>query len=106
MYTVGMIGYGMAKAAVHQLVHSLSQHGSGLPKDTTVVGILPITLDTPANRAAMAGADFSQWTPLDFVARWVYVYLFKQCSHPRGREVFNKGKLKDPVTEGFFFCGW
>ena len=76
--TPGMIGYGMAKAAVHQLVHSLSQHGSGLPKDTTVVGILPITLDTPANRAAMAGADFSQWTPLDFVARLIMDWAEKK----------------------------
>jgi dihydropteridine reductase len=37
----GMIGYGMAKAAVHQLVSSLSQQNSGLPADTTVLGILP-----------------------------------------------------------------
>ena len=38
---LGMIGYGMAKAAVHQLVSSLSQQNSGLPQDTTVLGILP-----------------------------------------------------------------
>lgn len=36
-----MIGYGLAKAAVHQLVSSLSQQNSGLPADTTVLGILP-----------------------------------------------------------------
>ena len=39
--SAGMIGYGMAKAAVHQLVSSLSQHNSGLPANTTVLGILP-----------------------------------------------------------------
>ena len=37
----GMIGYGMAKAAVHQLISSLAQPNSGLPKDSAVVGILP-----------------------------------------------------------------
>ena len=37
----GMIGYGMAKAAVHQLTHSLGQPGSGLPAGTTAVAILP-----------------------------------------------------------------
>ena len=36
--------------AVHHLVGSLSQ--GGLPGKASVVGILPITIDTPANRAA------------------------------------------------------
>ncbi len=36
-----MIGYGMAKAAVHQLVHSMSQPSSGLPDNASVVAILP-----------------------------------------------------------------
>lgn len=36
-----MIGYGIAKAAVHQLVKSLSQPNSGLPEGSTTVAILP-----------------------------------------------------------------
>lgn len=48
--TPGMIGYGMAKAAVHQLTKSLAASGSGLPENSLVVSILPITLDTPMNR--------------------------------------------------------
>lgn len=40
--TIGMIGYGMAKAAVHQLVQSLSQQpSSGLPDGSSVLAILP-----------------------------------------------------------------
>ena len=38
---VGMLGYGMAKAAVHQLVQSLRSCDGGLPADCTVLGILP-----------------------------------------------------------------
>lgn len=38
---VGMIGYGMAKAAVHQLVQSLKGSSGGLPPDAGVIGILP-----------------------------------------------------------------
>lgn len=38
---IGMIGYGMAKAAVHQLVQSLNSTSSGLPVDAGVIGILP-----------------------------------------------------------------
>lgn len=55
--TPGMIGYGMAKAAVHHLVSSLSCPDSGLPKDSSVVAILPVTLDTPMNRKWMPNAD-------------------------------------------------
>ena len=38
---VGMIGYGMAKAAIHQLTYSLANDKSGLPASSTVATILP-----------------------------------------------------------------
>jgi len=66
--TPGMIGYGMAKAAVHQLTKSLAAPKSGLPDDALVVSILPVTLDTPMNRKWMPDADHSKWTPLEFIA--------------------------------------
>ena len=37
----GMIGYGLAKAAVHQLTQSLAQPSSGLPEGAVTVAILP-----------------------------------------------------------------
>lgn len=64
----GMIGYGLAKAAVHHLTKSLAGKDSGLPEDSLVVAILPVTLDTPMNRKWMAKADFTTWTPLEFIA--------------------------------------
>lgn len=64
--TPGMIGYGMAKAATHQLVASLA--AGGLPS-ATVVGILPLTIDTPGNRAGMPGADTSTWTSPTDIAK-------------------------------------
>lgn len=66
--TPGMMGYGMAKAAVHQLTKSLAGKDSGLPDDSLVVALLPITLDTPMNRKWMPNGDFSSWTPLEFIA--------------------------------------
>lgn len=66
--TPGMIGYGMAKAAIHQLTKSLAANDSGLPKNSLVVSILPVTLDTPMNRKWMPDADYSTWTPLTFIA--------------------------------------
>lgn len=66
--TPGMMGYGLAKAAVHQLTKSLAGKDSGLPENSLVVAILPITLDTPMNRKWMPNGDFSSWTPLEFIA--------------------------------------
>ncbi|KAL7754243.1 hypothetical protein RI367_000224 [Sorochytrium milnesiophthora] len=70
--TPGMIGYGIAKAAVHQLVKSLAAEGSGMPSGARTAAILPVTLDTPANRAGMPGADTSSWTPMDAIAKKVF----------------------------------
>jgi dihydropteridine reductase len=66
--TPTMAGYGMAKAAVHQLVFSMGEEKTGLHKDSLSVAILPNTLDTPMNRKWMPKADTSTWTPLEFVA--------------------------------------
>lgn len=66
--STGMIGYGMAKAAIHQLTQSLAAPNSGLPANSFVASILPITLDTPMNRKWMADADTSTWTPLEYIA--------------------------------------
>lgn len=69
--TPGMIGYGMAKAAVHQLTKSLGSKDSGLPKGSVALALLPITLDTPMNRKWMPNADTSQWTSLEFISEYV-----------------------------------
>uniref|UniRef100_A0A8D3CH77 Dihydropteridine reductase n=1 Tax=Scophthalmus maximus TaxID=52904 RepID=A0A8D3CH77_SCOMX len=66
--TGGMVGYGMAKAAVHQLCQSLAAENSGMPSGAAAVAILPVTLDTPMNRKFMPDADFGSWTPLEFIA--------------------------------------
>jgi dihydropteridine reductase len=80
--TPGMIGYGMAKAAVHQLTKSLAASGSGLPDNSLVVSILPITLDTPMNRKWMPKADFSTWTPLEFVAELFHKWIQNPSDRP------------------------
>jgi len=66
--TPSMIAYGITKAATHHLIASLVPAGSGLPKDASVLGILPICLDTPTNRQAMPTANFDDWTPLPVVS--------------------------------------
>lgn len=63
--TPKMIGYGMAKSAVHHLAISLAGKDSGMPENSACVAILPMSLDTPMNRKMMPNADFSSWTVLD-----------------------------------------
>jgi dihydropteridine reductase len=56
-----MLGYGLSKAATHYLVKSLAVDPA-LQSTVTSLAILPVTIDTPANRAAMPKADFTAWT--------------------------------------------
>ncbi|KAM6952215.1 quinoid dihydropteridine reductase a [Lycodopsis pacificus] len=70
--TGGMVGYGMAKAAVHQLCQSLAAKNSGMPAGAAAVAILPVTLDTPMNRKFMPDADFGSWTPLEYIAEMFF----------------------------------
>ncbi|KAF8987658.1 hypothetical protein CPC16_000285 [Podila verticillata] len=87
-----MIGYGMAKAAVHQLVASLAGEDSGLPATAKVNAILPVTLDTPMNRSGMPNADFSSWTPCEEVAETIHGWATKAIP-------FTSGKLIEVVTK-------
>jgi len=82
--TPTMAGYGMAKAAVHQLVWSLSGDRSGIPKDCVCLAILPNTLDTPMNRKWMPKADTSTWTPLDLVAELMVKWTRNEDRPPSG----------------------
>jgi len=74
--TPGMIGYGVAKAAVHQLTKSAAATKGGLPEGARSLAILPVTLDTPMNRKFMT--PDGTWTPLEEVAR----LLFEWTSTP------------------------
>ncbi|XP_054855869.1 dihydropteridine reductase [Eublepharis macularius] len=91
--TPGMIGYGMAKGAVHQLCQSLAGANSGLPPGSAAVAILPVTLDTPMNRKSMPDADFSSWTPLDFIAETFHDWV-------TGKNRPGSGSLIQVVTTG------
>jgi 3-oxoacyl-[acyl-carrier protein] reductase len=75
----GLSAYAASKAAELSLVQSLAAElrGSGV----TVNAVLPATMDTPDNRAAMPNADVNQWVSLDAVAT-VIGYLSSRESSP------------------------
>src|SRR6266851_1799506 len=54
----GMGAYAASKSGVHRLTEALAAEWKG---KITVNAVLPSVIDTPANRASMAKADFSKW---------------------------------------------
>lgn len=91
-------GYGLAKAAVHQLTKSLASNGSGLPDNSFVASILPITLDTPMNRKWMPNADTTTWTPLEFVADLFHKWITTPTDRPTNGSLLQL-VTKDSKTE-------
>jgi NAD(P)-dependent dehydrogenase (short-subunit alcohol dehydrogenase family) len=68
-HAAGASAYAASKAASLALIDSLAADllGSGI----RVNSILPSIIDTPANRSAMPGADFSRWPKPEDIARVV-----------------------------------
>lgn len=62
----GFIAYTVAKAGVIAFTQALSQEVRD--QGITVNAVLPSTMDTPANRAAMPGSDRKGWVPVEAVA--------------------------------------
>lgn len=65
----GAAGYITAKAAVLALVDAMA--AEYLRDDVRVNAVLPSVIDTPANRAAQPGADFSTWVQPADIAKVV-----------------------------------
>jgi NAD(P)-dependent dehydrogenase (short-subunit alcohol dehydrogenase family) len=61
----GLGAYVASKAAVVAFTRSLARE---TPPGIRVNAVLPTTIDTPANRAAMPDADFSRWTRPESIA--------------------------------------
>lgn len=69
----GMAAYAISKSAVLQLSEILADEVKDF--DLHVHSVLPGTMDTPANRAAMPKADFSKWVKTEDVARVIHTLL-------------------------------
>lgn len=60
------ISYNASKAALHSIVQSAAQELKGT--GATVNALLPLTIDTTANREAMPGRDPAAWVPMEHLA--------------------------------------
>ncbi|HVY40710.1 MAG TPA: SDR family NAD(P)-dependent oxidoreductase [Polyangia bacterium] len=63
------VAYAAAKAAVAALTRSMAAELR--PAGILVNAVLPDTIDTPANRAAMPDADRAGWTPPEAIAETI-----------------------------------
>jgi NAD(P)-dependent dehydrogenase (short-subunit alcohol dehydrogenase family) len=64
-----LAAYAASKAALVALTRALAKEVGA--QGIRVNAIVPSTIDTPANRAAMPDADFGEWTPPEQIARVV-----------------------------------
>lgn len=78
----GFIAYTAAKAGVVALAQALAEETRGL--GVTVNAVLPSTMDTPANRAAMPDADPKGWVPVESVADAIAMLARHEAGHITG----------------------
>lgn len=78
----GLSAYAAAKGAVLTLSEILQKEVA--ERHVRVNTIVPTTIDTPANRAAMPNADFSHWTPPAAIAEVVYWLASDAAATVRG----------------------
>jgi NAD(P)-dependent dehydrogenase (short-subunit alcohol dehydrogenase family) len=74
-----MVAYAVAKEAVHALVRVLALENQD--RGLRFNAVLPGTIDTGANRAAMPGADRQRWTSPEAIARTI-AFLLSPRSAP------------------------
>lgn len=64
-----LLGFGAAKASVHQMVRLLAGAvGVDLPAQSSVVAVVPEVLDTPLHRSMNNGESGENWTPCNVIA--------------------------------------
>jgi NAD(P)-dependent dehydrogenase (short-subunit alcohol dehydrogenase family) len=78
----GFIAYTVAKAGAIAFTQALSQETH--PHGITVNAVLPSTMDTPANRAAMPDSDRKGWVPVEAVADAIAMLAREASAHITG----------------------
>lgn len=88
--TKGAVAYGLSKSLIFRLAELLNAEVKSADIVTSV--IVPSTIDTPENRAAMPDADFSTWVQPTMIAETIAYYASENARHLREPviKVYNK----------------
>src|SRR2546430_8230464 len=78
----GVLAYTVSKVGVIALAQALARELG--PHGVTVNAVLPSTMDTPANRAAMPDSDRRGWVPVEAVADAIAMLAREQSAHITG----------------------
>ncbi len=78
----GFIAYTVSKAGVIAFTQALAAELRG--RGVTVNAVLPSTMDTPGNRAAMPDADPASWVPVESVADAIAFLARDESRHVTG----------------------
>jgi NAD(P)-dependent dehydrogenase (short-subunit alcohol dehydrogenase family) len=81
----GVGGYAACKAGVLRMVESLAREMA--PSGGRANAVLPGTMDTPANRAAMPDADPTKWVSTDDVAKVIHFLTSPDAAAVNGAAV-------------------
>lgn len=68
----GMVAYSLAKSLLFRLAELMNHEGQD--HNVVVSVFIPGTIDTPQNRQAMPGADFSKWVKAEEIAGVISFY--------------------------------
>jgi NAD(P)-dependent dehydrogenase (short-subunit alcohol dehydrogenase family) len=82
----GMVAYGLGKSLIFRLAELMNEEAKGT--DVVVSVVVPSTIDTAQNRAAMPKADFSKWVKAEAIADIIYFHCSEQG-----------GVLREPVIK-------
>lgn len=74
----GTVAYGLAKSLIFRLVELMNEEAKATNVVTSVV--VPSTIDTPQNRAAMPDADFNRWVTPETIADIIYFYCSNEAA--------------------------
>ncbi len=80
--TAGLGAYVTSKAALHALIRVAANEYAD--KGIRINGILPATLNTPANRAQIPGADRSKWVSPEAVAKQILAFISDESGAANG----------------------
>jgi NAD(P)-dependent dehydrogenase (short-subunit alcohol dehydrogenase family) len=86
----GMGAYAASKAGVHRLTEALAAEWKG---KITVNAVLPLTIDTPANRASMPKADFAKWVTPEELANVILFLASDAASAVTGALIPVSGRV-------------
>lgn len=87
--TPASLAYGISKSATHFIVNSIAKDKIFLQKKISVIGILPQVIDTTENRYAQPGADYSDWSKPDDIARVCVQWITDPTSRPKSGSLLN-----------------